>query len=177
MQLTQKEYNKLLSIARNICKTDFVEDLLHEALFVCLKYPPGKMEFIKKDGKLFFFVARIMANMYHSKTSQYYYRIARFYDMHTLQDCNKMQKFIFTNNTKQQDKIELIEMLLDELYWYDRELFKLYYFGELDGNKYTLSSLANKTGISRRSIFTTIKNVKTYIKKRLDEIRRVDKIY
>ena len=68
-------------------------------------------------------------------------------------------------------------MLLDELYWYDRELFKLYYFGEIDGNKYTLSSLANKTGISRRSIFTTIKNVKTYIKKRLDEIRRVDKIY
>jgi DNA-directed RNA polymerase sigma subunit (sigma70/sigma32) len=177
VQLTQKEYNKLLSIAKNICKTDFVEDLLHEALFVCLKYPPEKMEFIKKDGKLFFFVARIMANMYHSKTSQYYYRIARFYDKHTLQDCNKMQKFIFTNDTKQQDKIELIEMLLDELYWYDRELFKLYYFGEIDGNKYTLSSLANKTGISRRSIFTTIKNVKTYIKKRLDEIRRVDKIY
>jgi DNA-directed RNA polymerase sigma subunit (sigma70/sigma32) len=135
------------------------------------------MEFIIKDGKLFFFVARIMANMYHSKTSTYYYKIARFYDKHTLQDCNKMQKFIFTNNTKQQDKIELIEMLLDELYWYDRELFKLYYFGEIDGSKYTLSSLANKTGISRRSIFTTIKNVKTYIKKRLDEIRRVDKIY
>jgi hypothetical protein len=144
---------------------------------VCLKYPKEKMEFIIKDGKLFFFVARIMANMYHSKTSTYYYKIARFYDKHTLQDCNKMQKFIFTNNTKQQDKIELIEMLLDELYWYDRELFKLYYFGEIDGNKYTLSSLANKTGISRRSIFTTIKNVKTYIKKRLDEIRRVDKIY
>jgi DNA replicative helicase MCM subunit Mcm2 (Cdc46/Mcm family) len=54
VQLTQKEYNKLLSIAKNICKTDFVEDLLHEALFVCLKYPPEKMEFIKKDGKLFF---------------------------------------------------------------------------------------------------------------------------
>jgi hypothetical protein len=144
---------------------------------VCLKYPKEKMEFIIKDGKLFFFVARIMANMYHSKTSTYYYKIARFYDKHTLQDCNKMQKFIFTNNTKQQDKIELIEMLLDELYWYDRELFKLYYFGEIDGSKYTLSSLANKTGISRRSIFTTIKNVKTYIKKRLDEIRRVDKIY
>ena len=130
------------------------------------------MEFIIKDGKLFFFVARIMANMYHSKTSTYYYKIARFYDKHTLQDCTKMSKFIFTNDKQQQENIELIESLLDNLHWYDRELFKLYFFGELDGNKYTLQSLADKTGISRRSIFTTIKNVKTYIKNRINEAER-----
>ena len=146
MQLTNAEYQKLKDIASNICKTDFADDLLHEALEATLKYPKEKLEFIKQDGKLFFFVARIMANMYHSKTSTYYYQIARFYDKHTLQDCT--------------------------LYWYDRELFKLYYFGELDGNKYTLQSLADKTGISRRSIFTTINNVKTYIKSRIYETKR-----
>ena len=172
MQLTEREYNKLLDIAKNICKTEFCDDLLHEALYVCLKYPKEKMEFIRKDGKLFFFVARIMANMYHSKTSTYYYKIARFYDKHTLQDCTKMSKFIFTNDKRQQENIELIESLLDNLHWYDRELFKLYFFGELDGNKYTLQSLADKTGISRRSIFTTIKNVKTYIKNRINEAER-----
>ena len=172
MNLTQQEYDKLLDIAKNICKTDFVEDLLHEALFACLKYPEEKIEFIRQDGKLFFFVARIMANMYHSKTSQYYYQIARFYDFHTMQDCTKMSKFIFTNDTAQQESIELIESILDELYWYDREMFKLYYFGELNGRKYTLQSLADKTGISRRSIFTTIKNVKNRIKKRIDELER-----
>ena len=174
MQLTEREYNKLLDIAKNICKTDFAEDLLHEALFVCLKYDEKKMEFIIQDGKLFFFVARIMANMYHSKTSTYYYQIARFYDKHTLQDCTKMSKFIFTNDSQQQENIELIECVLDELYWYDRELFKLYYFGEIDGSRYTLTSLAEKTGISRRSIFTTIKNVKTYIKKRINEIEGIN---
>lgn len=174
MDLTEREYNKLLDIAKNICKTDFAEDLLHEALFVCLKYDEKKMEFIIQDGKLFFFVARIMANMYHSKTSQYYYKIARFYDKHTLQDCTKMSKFIFTNDTAQQENIELIESILDELYWYDREMFKLYYFGELDGKRYTLQSLADKTGISRRSIFTTIKNVKEYIRKRIYEAERTN---
>ena len=172
MQLTNAEYQKLKDIASNICKTYFVDDLLHEALEATLKYPKDKLEFIKQDGKLFFFVARIMANMYHSKTSTYYYQIARFYDKHTLQDCTKMSKFIFTNDTEQQENIELIEVILDELYWYDRELFKLYYFGELDGNRYTLQSLADKTGISRRSIFTTINNVKTYIKSRIYETKR-----
>ena len=172
MQLTNAEYQKLKDIASNICKTDFADDLLHEALEATLKYPKEKLEFIKQDGKLFFFVARIMANMYHSKTSTYYYQIARFYDKHTLQDCTKMSKFIFTNDTQQQENIEFIEMILDELYWYDRELFRLYYFGELNGNKYTLQSLADKTGISRRSIFTTINNVKTYIKSRIYETKR-----
>lgn len=169
MNLTQREYDKCLDIAKNICKTDFAEDLLHEALLVCLKYPSEKMEHIINDGKLFFFIARIMANMYHSKTSAYYYQIARFYDKHSLQDCTKMSKFIFTNDTAQQEQIEMIECYLDDLYWYDREMFKLYYFGELDGKRYTLQSLADKTGISRRSIFTTIKNVKTYLRKRLHE--------
>ena len=168
MKLTQREYDKLYSIAKNICKTDFAEDLLHEALFVCLKYPEEKMEHIIKDGKLFFFVARIMANMYHSKTSQYYYRIARFYDKHNLYDCQKMSEIIFTNDVVQQEKIDMIEKLLDELYWYDRELFKLYYFGELDGRRYTLQTLADKTNISRRSIFTTIKNVKEFLKKKIN---------
>ena len=174
MQLTNAEYQRLKDIASNICKTEFVDDLLHEALEATLKYPKEKLEFIKQDGKLFFFVARIMANMYHSKTSQYYYKIARFYDKHTLQDCTKISKFIFTNDTTQQENIELIESILDELYWYDREMFKLYHFGEINGKRYTLQSLADKTGISRRSIFTTIKNVKTYIKKRINEIRRFD---
>ena len=174
MKLTEREYNKMVDIAKNICKTDLAEDLLHEALYATFKYPEEQIEFIKKDGKLFFFVARIMANMYHSKTIKYYYKIARFYDKHTLQDCTKISKFIFTNDTTQQENIELIESILDELYWYDREMFKLYHFGEINGKRYTLQSLADKTGISRRSIFTTIKNVKTYIKKRINEIRRFD---
>jgi DNA-directed RNA polymerase sigma subunit (sigma70/sigma32) len=174
VKLQEREYNKLLEIAKNICKTDFAQDLLHEALFVCLQYPEEKMEFIKKDGKLFFFVARIMANMYHSKTSQYYYKIARFYDKHNLYDCKKMSQIIFTNNKSDNQKIQIIENLLNKLYWYDREMFKLYYFGELDGKKYTLQTLAEKTNISRRSIFTTIKNVKKFLKDKINEINRTD---
>jgi hypothetical protein len=59
--------------------------------------------------------------------------------------------------------------ILDDIYWYDRELFKLYYFGTNEGTKYTYTSLSEKTGISRRSIFYTIKNVKEHIKNKIDE--------
>ena len=48
--------------------------------------------------------------------------------------------------------------------WYDRELFKLYYY---EGN--TLDSLAAKTKISRNSIYTTIDKVRTIIKDKIHE--------
>jgi hypothetical protein len=63
------------------------------------------------------------------------------------------------------EKLELIDQELDKIdYWYDRELFKLYYY---EGN--TLDSLAAKTRISRNSIFTTIDKVRNLLKKKLNE--------
>tara|TARA_R110002167_G_scaffold70325_1_gene198133 strand:- start:911 stop:1483 length:573 start_codon:yes stop_codon:yes gene_type:complete len=60
--------------------------------------------------------------------------------------------------------LEIIDLELDKLNWYDRELFKLYYY---EGN--TLDSLAKKTKISRGSIFTTIDKVRTILKNELNE--------
>ena len=50
------------------------------------------------------------------------------------------------------------------MYWYDAELFKLYYY---ENN--TLDSLAEKTGISRNSIHTTISKVRKQLKENLNE--------
>ena len=64
----------------------------------------------------------------------------------------------------QLNKLEEIDNCLDTLNWYDRELFKLYYY---EGN--TLDSLAAKTRISRNSLFTTIDKVREILKKKLNE--------
>ena len=169
MEITQREYDKLLNIAKNICKTDYAEDLLHECFEAMYKYPKEELQSIKDNGRLFFFGARIMANMYHSKTSRYYYKIKKYNQQHIDNQDTNLDKFIFTNDSTD-EKLELINNILSEMYWYDRELFKLYYFGDNNGSKYTYTSLAEKTGISRRSIFYTIKNVKLHIRKVLNEI-------
>ena len=62
----------------------------------------------------------------------------------------------------QWEKLEQIDVALENLHWYDRELFKLYYY---EGN--TLDSLAAKTNISRNSLFTTIDKVREILKKEL----------
>jgi hypothetical protein len=66
---------------------------------------------------------------------------------------------------------DVINDILSELYWYDRELFRLYVLGDNDGKRYTYSSLSKKTKISRMNIYITIKKVKEYIKERLKEKR------
>ena len=60
-------------------------------------------------------------------------------------------------------KLEEIDKVLDKLdSWYDKKVFELYYY---EGN--TLDSLAEKTRISRNSLFTTIDKVRTILKKEL----------
>ena len=66
---------------------------------------------------------------------------------------------------EQLNKLEKIDVALDDFYWYDREIFKLYYY---EGN--TLDKLAAKTKISRNSLFTTIDKVREILKKELNEV-------
>ncbi len=61
-------------------------------------------------------------------------------------------------------KLEEIDKALDDVYWYDKKIFELYY---CEGN--TLDSLSEKTRISRNSIFNTIDKVRTILKKKLNE--------
>ena len=60
------------------------------------------------------------------------------------------------------EKLDKIDLILNEMYWYDRKVFELYYY---EGN--TLDTLAKKTGISRNSLFTTIDKVRAILKKEL----------
>ena len=62
------------------------------------------------------------------------------------------------------EKLDKIDLVLNDLYWYDKKVFELYYY---EGN--TLDSLAKKTGISRNSLFTTIDKVREILKKELNE--------
>ena len=50
------------------------------------------------------------------------------------------------------------------MYWYDKKVFEVYY-----NERHTLDSLAKKTGISRNSLFTTLKKVRTKLKEILDD--------
>jgi DNA-directed RNA polymerase specialized sigma24 family protein len=115
-----------------------------------------------------------------SKRSNFYYKIDKYYNHIDSSSSNITYESDFVishknlynianenedfDHTKTLHQLELIDVELDKLKWYDRELFKLYYY-----DKNTYNSLAEKTKISRNSLFTTIDKVRTIIKKKLNE--------
>ena len=110
-------------------------------------------------------------NKYYYKIKKYYTRISSIYDQDLNSDDHKNIRKSLDNLPENLDqdnfiKLEKIDKALDQMYWYDREIFKLYYY-----EKNTLDSLAAKTKISRNSLFTTIKKVKTALKNSLNECK------
>ena len=179
MNLSEFEYQKLRSIAHNISDDHLADDLLHDTLEILIEYDAEKMELIRHTGRLFFFSARIMTNLYYSKTSPFYYKYKKqSVEYHDDYDTN-FDKIILTEDDDtfhKEQKLKQIDEILSEMYWYDRELFKLYIYGDNDGKRFTYTSMADKLKISRRSIFYTIKQVKQHIRNKIDEIERADKV-
>lgn len=60
--------------------------------------------------------------------------------------------------------LEAIESEIDQWYWYDRDMFNLYFKGDMSMRK-----LSQETRISTSSIFNTIKNGKEKIKHALNK--------
>ncbi len=134
----------------------------------------------EKDGQkgLISYGAVVLRRSFTSVRSPYYYKYKKYYthiDSHSSNvtyeiiekdDNNKKHLYNIPNPEEYQQwqKLELIDKALDSFYWYDRDVFKLYYY---EGN--TLSGLAKKTGISRNSLFTTIDKVREQLKDLLDE--------
>lgn len=115
-----------------------------------------------------------------SKRSSYYYKYRKYYtnlsNVHYTfkENYNKDIKLSYEEsiysvpypNEKEykEQLLEKVEKELGKFYWYDKKVFEVYY-----KEGHTLDSLAKKTGISRNSLFSTLKKVRTKLKKLLND--------
>jgi hypothetical protein len=113
-----------------------------------------------KDGKqgIIKYGAVVLKRALTSPRSPFYYKYKKYYTNLQYNTSNSTRENIndFYNNI-----YNVPETIVN---WYDRDVFKLYYY---EGN--TLDSLAEKTKISRNSLFITIDKVRTKLKEVLDE--------
>jgi RNA polymerase sigma factor (sigma-70 family) len=159
---------KLKEIAHNIAGNKTAGDDAFQELMVSLfEKEDNKLKAIYDRGDLLWYCIRALTLMLKSSTSRYYYKYKKYY---TLINGNitadQIADIVYNGQTSTWKQLDKIDKIIDEIYWYDREIFKLYYY-----QPNTLHGLAEQTGISRTSIFKTIKRVKKYIKKRLEEER------
>jgi len=161
---------------------NYIDEVVQECLLYFMQMNPETLKDIWiKDGEkgLIRYGAVILRRSFTSVRSPYYYKFNIYYKNLDEQASTITYDIVKTGETSNQkhlynipnpeeyvqwQKLEQIDKALESLYWYDRDVFKLYYY---EGN--TLSGLAKKTGISRNSLFTTIDKVREQLKELLDE--------
>jgi len=163
-----------------------INDAVQELMLYFLQMNPDILRGIyKKDGVdgLTRYGAVALRRALTSTRSNFYYKYEKYYThidgfVYNSNKTDNNDSFFYDNSgyknlsnipneeidNTQLDRLELIDKELDKLdYWYDRELFKLYYYEE--GS--TLDKIHKKTRISRNSIFTTIDKVRNILKNNL----------
>ena len=158
-----ENYDKLKDMAYNIAGVKGKDDLLSFVIEELYKCDQDRITEIIEKKQLTFYIARVMLNQYHSKTSRYYYKYNKYYEYHTTTTIEGLTADNTTYTIKDKEEIEerleWVEEKLQDLYWFDAELFRIYY-----RDSHSLNSLAKATKISRATIYKAINNVKNYLK-------------
>ena len=173
------EISKLSDKFRTMCygltqDKQEIDDAVQELYLYFLQMNPEVLSKIwEKDGKqgIIRYGAVVLKRALTSPRSPFYYKYKKYYtnlsgvnmtntnpDNFHKSIYNIPEEVVENIGFKRLDEIDLV---LNEMYWYDRKVFELYYEGE------TLDTLAKKTGISRNSLFKTIDKVRTILKKEL----------
>ena len=157
-----ENYDKLKDMAYNIAGNKNNDDLLSFVIEELYKCDQDRIKEIIEKKQLTFYIARVMINQYHSKTSRYYYKYNKYYEYHTTTTIESITADNTEYNIKDKEEVEQkldwIEDKLKDLYWFDAELFRIYY-----RESHSLNSLSKATRISRATIYKAINNVKHYL--------------
>ena len=178
------EISKLGDKFRTMCygitkDKEQIDDSVQELMMYFMQMNPTTLKNIwEKDGQegIIRYGAVVLRRALTSTRSPFYYKYKKYYTnlQYRTSNCTQSNLNDFYNsiyNTPEEviteyqwQKLEKIDKELDKLNWYDKKIFELYYY---EGN--TLDSLAEKTRISRNSLFTTIDKVRTILKKELSD--------
>ena len=155
------------------CKKYDSDDLLHDTIVALYDSNKEKIEKLIDKKELIFWIARIMINQYHSKTSPFFKKYRKYYrimderfvlgtwqDQYINNTPDRIHRIIDEDGVKlkkQLEKdIERINKRLKEIHWFDSEIFRIYH---MMGKQFSLNKMAEETGISRSTIYKSIKKV------------------
>ena len=155
-------YDKLKDIAHNIAGIKEKDDLLSFVIEELYKCDQARIREIIEKRQMTFYVVRVMINQFNSKTSRYYYKYKKFYEYHVTRTIECISPDTSKDNTKHKNEVEerlaWIEEKLKDIYWFDAEVFRIYY-----REGFSLSEMQKATKINKNTLYKAIKNVKNYL--------------
>jgi len=157
-----ENYNKLKDIAYNICGGNGSDDLLSFVIEELYKCDQNRINEIIEKKQMTFYIARVIINQYYSKTSRYYYKYKKYYEYHVTQVVEAITEDKIDDIIEQKKLVEKrlnwIDEKLKDLYWFDSEVFRIYY-----KEGFSLNKMQKETKINRNTLHKAISSVKKYL--------------
>ena len=146
--------------------------MLHDTILALYDSDTEKINKLIVKNELIFWIARIMVNQYHSKTSPFFKKYRKYYkiiderfvlggwqDQYINNTPGRIHRIIDDNGVelkKQFEKdIEKINKKLKQIHWFDSEVFRIYH--QMD---FSLNQMEKETGINRNTLYKSIRKVK-----------------
>ena len=149
-------------MAYNVCGGNGSDDLLSFVIEELYKCDQDRINEIIEKKQMTFYIARVIINQYYSKTSRYYYKYKKYYEYHVTQIVEAITEDKIDDIIEQKELIEKrlnwIDEKLKDLYWFDSEVFKIYY-----KEGFSLNKMQKETKINRNTLHKAISNVKKYL--------------
>lgn len=141
-----KDLNEAL---KNMRPVEIQDDLKSELFLIIAEIDESKLIDLYNKKQLKFYIVRIMLNLVQSTKNKFYKNFRNFEELTPVEKADEIY-----------EQIEVINHL-ENLYWYQKEIFKLYTF---DFNK-NARELSRQTGIPYMSIIRTLNQTKKELKK------------
>lgn len=134
---------------KNMRPVEIQDDLKSELFLIIAEIDESKLIDLYNKKQLKFYIVRIMLNLVQSTKNKFYRNFRNFEELTPVEKADEIY-----------EQIEVINHL-ENLYWYQKEIFKLYTF---DFNK-NARELSRQTGIPYMSIIRTLNQTKKELKK------------
>lgn len=179
LQQLAKRNEEWIKVAFSICKDEHMaKDMVQIMYFRMLKYvsDPSRIMVDGKINKIYIYVTlrNIFYKMKNDRKRNIKYEFKEFDTFNDNFDTSIYSTDLTYSYEDQIDakKMEaanekIMKMIEDEIetwHWYDKKLFRLYYYTD-----YSLRDIAKKTNISLTSIFNSCKNYKQIIAEKFGE--------
>ena len=141
----------LNEVLKRMKPVEMQDDLRSELFLIIAEIEDQKLIELYNKKQLKFYIVRIMLNLVQSTKNKFYKNYRNFEELTPVEKADEIH-----------EQIEVIDHL-ENLYWYQKEIFKLYTF---DFNK-NARELSRQTGIPYMSIIRTLNQTKKELKKKI----------
>jgi len=166
----EENYAYLVRLAKKRVGSSLGCDLIGDLCVVYLEKPDKYIALIERN-EMMRYVCRTINICGFSKKSRFYYK----YKKHDEQMAHDYPLVLLKDNTTEIDEInhqeienqiEEVFCILQEIRWFDAEVFKAYHL-----HSHSLSTLSDATGISKNTIYKAIKTAQAHLEENTERIR------